>query len=166
MRTELTSSDYFKKELTEFKEALETSGISGALNYLNSRTPHRYTGIYKYSGDTLLNVVLYDKFESAITKGEDAPLSVTYCSLLEKKLALEITDSTEDERVKDKIITPVVSYCGVLIRDDAGNPFGTLCHFDLKRCQERTTDFPLLESAAKILYQYLFSADSKTTIKL
>ena len=153
-----TSPDYFAKELQEFKGALESSGVHGALGYLNKRTPHRYTGIYRYDGETLRSLAIYDRYDPNVQKGEDAPMAATYCSLLQEQQALEITDATEDARVKDIVITPVTSYCGVLIRDSDGKPFGSLCHFDMKRCQERLTDFPLLESAAEILYQ-LYSED-------
>ncbi|WP_299754308.1 hypothetical protein [uncultured Pontibacter sp.] len=151
-----TSPEYFAKELQEFKAELENAGIPGALRYLNARTPHRYTGIYKYDGEILRNVAIYDKYDPNALKGEDAPMGATYCSLLVKERALEITDAAEDDRVKNVIITPVTSYCGVLMKDHAGNAFGSLCHFDMNRCQERTTDFPLLELAAEILYQHMY----------
>jgi len=68
---------------------------------------------------------------------------------------LEITDAATDPRVKGVIDTPVVSCCGVLIQDWEGNAFGSLCHYDMQRCQERTTDLPLLEAAAALLYRHL-----------
>jgi hypothetical protein len=49
----------------------------------------------------------------------------------------------------------------VLIRDAEGKAFGTLCHYDMQRCQERTTDLPLLEEAAGLLYKQLHSGRSK-----
>ncbi|TXK52198.1 hypothetical protein FVR03_01905 [Pontibacter qinzhouensis] len=149
------STDNFADELQAFKLAIDTKGIYGALRFLNSRTPHRYSGIYRYDGNKLLNIGMYDKYDPNTEKGEDAPLSATYCSLLKKRQTLEVLDVQEDARLKGIIITPVLSYCGVLIKDEHGNPFGSLCHFDMKRCQERTTDFPLLESAANLIYQYI-----------
>lgn len=155
MDTVTSSPDSSLDELQEFKAALETSGVHGALGYLNKRTPHRYTGIYRYEGDTLRNLAIYDRYEPAVQKGEDAPMAATYCSLLQKQQALEITDAAEDTRVRGIVITPVVSYCGVSVKDAKGNPFGSLCHFDMKRCQQRLSDFPLLEAAAEILYRHL-----------
>ncbi|TPE43446.1 hypothetical protein [Pontibacter mangrovi] len=148
---------YFEKELQEFKEALGSAGIHGALRYLSHRTPHRFTGIYRYDGEMLRNVAIFDKYDPALKKGEDAPMKATYCSLLQVRQALEIMDATEDERVKGLVVTPVTSYYGVLMRDAHGRPFGSLCHFDMKRCQERLNDFPLLEAAAKVLYDHLLS---------
>ena len=48
---------------------------------------------------------------------------------------------------------PVVYYCGVLIRDQAGTAIGTLCHYDLRRCETRSSELPLMGSAAPLLYQ-------------
>lgn len=54
-----------------------------------------------------------------------------------------------------KINTPVISYCGVLLKDSEVKPFETLCHFDMMCCEERITDFPLLQAAAQMLYEHL-----------
>ncbi|RIJ42015.1 hypothetical protein [Pontibacter oryzae] len=157
MNSTVSLLDNFSVEFREFNDALSSAGAYGALRYLNKRTPHRFTGVYKYVGNTLQNIVLYDRYDPTIHMGADTPLAATYCSLLQKQQALEINDASEDERVKGVIETSVVSYCGVSIKDDEGNPFGSLCHFDMNRCQERYSDFPLLEAAAKVLYNYIHS---------
>jgi hypothetical protein len=142
-------------ELQEFKKILEASGVAGALKFLSQKTPHRYTGIYKYDGDTLRNIALYDSYDQQVQKGEDAPMSATYCSLVRQEQRLEIKDAETDNRVKGKIITPVVSYCGALMKDAEGNPFGTVCHFDMKRCEEPISHFPLLEEATTLLFHHI-----------
>lgn len=147
----------------QFRNLLFTSGVHEALGYLSHRTPHRYTGIYKFNGEKLDNIALYDSYNPKILKGEDAPLATTYCSLVKKQNKFEITDAETDMRVKGTIITPVISYCGVLIKDLDGKPFGTLCHFDMRRCEETSLDFPLLEEAAQLLYSYLEKVNSKVT---
>lgn len=157
---EKTFTDTITKELSEFKQALEIAGVSGALGYLNRRTPHRYTGIFRYDGDILRNIALFDKYDPELQKGEDAPLAATFCSLLISQDSLELTDSKTDDTVKGKINTSVISYCGVAMEDSEGKPFGSLCHYDMKRCQERIADIPLLQSASKLLYQYLFPKSS------
>lgn len=145
-----------QREIDEFTAVLTNQGVSAALAYLNNRTPHRYTGIFRFDGETLRNDALYDRFDSSVNRGDDVPMHVTYCSLVGKQQApLEINDATTDERVRGVIDTPVVSYCGVLIRDAAGRPYGTLCHYDMQRCQERTSDLPLLEAAGQLLYGQL-----------
>ena len=141
--------------IIEFENSLTNIGLHSALKYLNSRTPHRFTGIYKYDDPTLRNLVLYDSYHPELLKGDDAPMIATYCSLVKSEEVLEINNSLEDKRVNGIIITPVISYCGVLIKDNEGNPFGTVCHFDMKRCQERFSDFKLMEEAAKLIFNKL-----------
>ncbi|GAA4362393.1 hypothetical protein GCM10023185_30290 [Hymenobacter saemangeumensis] len=144
------------EEIGEFTEILQQQGVHAALKYLNGRTPHRYTGIFRFDGDMLRNEALYDRYQPDLEQGADAPMANTYCSLVGRQQApLEIHDASTDQRVKGLIDTPVVSYCGVLIRDSHGRAYGTLCHYDLQRCQERTTDLPLLEAAAKLLFMQL-----------
>lgn len=145
-----------QREIGEFEGILQQNGVHTALKYLNSRTPHQYTGIFRFDGGTLRNEVLFNRYNLEALQGDDIPIAATFCSLVGRQQApLEIIDASTDERVKGVIDTPVMSYCGVLIRDAAGNPFGTLCHYDMQRCQERTSDLPLLMAAADLLYQYL-----------
>lgn len=142
-------------ELSAFQDLLHRQGVHAALNYLNSRTPHRYTGIFRFDGPTLRNEALFDRNQLHVTQSEPVPLAVTYCSLVGRQQApLQILDAATDLQAQ-AIDTPVVSYCGVLIRDAQGMPYGTLCHYDLQRCQERTADLPLLEAAATLLYHSL-----------
>lgn len=149
-----------QRELTEFNTALQQRGIHAALKYLNQRTPHQYTGIFRFDGDVLRNEALFDRYHPDLHQGNDAPLAATYCSLVgQQQVPLEITDAATDQRVKGLIQTPVVSYCGVLVRDQAGRPFGSLCHYDMQRCEERTADLPLLQAAADLLYQHLHASN-------
>ncbi len=142
-------------EISAFTELLHQQGVHAALDYLNSRTPHRYTGLFRFDGDTLRNEVLFDRNQPSVRQGADVPMAVTYCSLVGRQQApLEILDATTNP-LASGVDTPVISYCGVLIRDAYGRAYGTLCHYDLQRCQERTTDLPLLEAAAQLLYQQL-----------
>jgi hypothetical protein len=149
-------------EIAEFTKVLQQGGVHAGLHYLNSRTPHRYTGVFRFDGAVLRNEALLDRYEPALQKGNDVPMEATYCSLVgQQEATLEINDATTDQRVLGKVDTPVVSYCGMLIRDNQGKAFGTLCHYDMNRCQERTTDRPLLEAAAGLFYQALRSAEAK-----
>lgn len=142
-------------ELIEFTNLLDNSGLHEALRFLNGRTPHRYTGVYRFDGSMLRNEYLFDRYFPDILRGDDAPMTETYCSVVgHTQQPLEIADARSDERVSF-INSPVVSYCGVLVRDDKDEPFGTLCHFDINRCQPRLSDIPLLEAAAPLVFRAL-----------
>ncbi|RZJ95316.1 MAG: hypothetical protein EOO60_00785 [Hymenobacter sp.] len=149
------SEDQMLPEISTFTELLQQQGIHAALEYLNHRTPHRYTGVFRFDGEILRNEALYDRNQAAARQGDDVPMVLTYCALVGQQEALvNILDATTDPLAQG-VDTPVVSYCGVLIRDAQGHAYGTLCHYDMQRCQQRTTDLPLLEAAAQLLYHQL-----------
>jgi len=142
-------------EIKLFTDLLYQQGVHEALGYLNHRTPHRYTGLFRFDGDILRNEVIFDRYQTSVRQGLDVPMAVTYCSLVgQQEAPLNILDAATDPQAQG-VDTSVISYCGVLIRDDRGKAYGTLCHYDMQRCQERTTDLPLLEAAAHLLYHQL-----------
>ena len=130
---------------------LEQDGLHAALRLLNERTPHRFTGIYRYDGDMLRNVALFDLQDPDLRQGDDVPMQASYCALLPEgdAGALQFDDPRSDPPAMARAhLTPVVSYCGVLLVDAAGQPFGSLCHYDLKPCQARTSDLDMLRALA------------------
>ena len=136
---------------TDFRDVLQRTGLHGALRFLNGRTPHRFTGVYRYDGPVLRNVGLFDQFNPEQAQGDDAPIENTFCSLVPGfGGALAFADATADPRVAH-VVTPVVSYCGVQLRGGDGIALGTLCHFDLNPCESRTSDLQLLEMLAPLL---------------
>lgn len=144
-----------------FEHVLHETGLHGALRFLNARTPHRFTGVYRYDGAMLRNVALFDQFNPDHIRGDDAPMGNTFCSLVPRfGGALAFADASSDPRVSH-VGTPVVSYCGVQLRDGDGEPLGTLCHFDLKPCEPRTSDLPFLEMLAPLLQRMILESRAK-----
>jgi hypothetical protein len=164
MRSTSTSKeDGMLSEIGVFTDLLQQKGAYEALEYLNHRTPHRYTGLFRFEGDLLRNELLFDRNQPRVRRGMDVPLAVTYCALVGRQEApLNILDATIDPQAQG-VDTSVISYCGVLIRDEQGQAYGTLCHYDRQRCQERTTDLPLLEAAAQLLYHHLHPSPEAST---
>ncbi|GAA4054261.1 hypothetical protein GCM10022409_46640 [Hymenobacter glaciei] len=159
--TTVNEEDTMQAEIAEFTVLLDQQGVHAALGYLNHRTAHRYTGVYRFDGDMLRSEVLFDRNLDDVRLGADAPMAATYCSLVGRHEApVQILDAAVDPQALG-IETPVISYCGALMRDGQGKAFGTLCHYDLQRCQERTTDQPLLNAAAQLLYQHLHPGDAQ-----
>lgn len=144
--------------IDEFERTLDQQGVHAALRFLNARAPHRFTGIYRYDGDVLRNVGLVDKYEPALRTGDDVKMCDAYCALvrdLKVVGGLEFVDASDDPRLAHKPDSPVVSYGGVLIHDEDGAAFGTLCHFDVKRCEAPFHDVDLLQAAAPMLFARL-----------
>jgi len=142
-------------DLAEFRAALR-GGLPAALRYLNSRTPHRFTGVYRYDGEMLRNMALFDRSEPENQRGIDIPMADAYCANVGRnREPLEFADAKGDGRFPYLPGSPVVCYSGVLISSPAGAPYGTLCHFDILRCETRTSDIPLLKAAAPLIYDAL-----------
>ncbi len=147
----MAATDPFLELTAEFNLVLSRAGLHGALRFLNARTPHRFTGVYRFEDTILRNVGLFDRFNPEQLQGDDAPLGNTYCSLLPKfNGELAFAEACNDPRVSH-IKTPVVSYCGVQLRAKDGAPMGTLCHFDLRPCEPRSSDMQFLEKLAPLL---------------
>ncbi len=138
----------------EFVARLDSAGVHDGLVFLNKRTSHRFTSIYRYDGEILRNVVFVDKLAPKSLKDGDAAIGDTYCALVrDAGLGDELLfdDVSLEARFPPIAGSPVVSYCGVLLRDEIGRPFGTLCHYDFRRCQAPSHDIELLRAAGSRL---------------
>ncbi|MGV3570570.1 MAG: GAF domain-containing protein [Ramlibacter sp.] len=138
-------------DLAQFQHLLQAEGTRGALGYLNGRTPHRFTGIFRFDGDMLRSVQLIDKWDASVEQGDDLPVATAYCAHLKRTgESLQVGDGRSDPRVPWMNDSPIVSYCGTPIVDEHGEPWGALCHFDLQPCQAKDSDMPLLQAAGKL----------------
>jgi CheY-like chemotaxis protein len=136
------------------REALASGGVHAALAFLNKHASHRFTGLYRFDGDTLRSLSLFDREDPSALVGDDAPMSETYCAVVARERAPFVTaDATVDPRlVEHPSRLSVRSYCGVLLRNSDSTPFGSLCHFDAAPVAapgDETLD--LLEGAAPII---------------
>ena len=143
--------------LTKFAKTLELRGLHEALRFLNSRASHRFTGVYQFDAPTLRNLALLDADFPALTRGDDAPLEETYCSIVgvfERPFTTE--DTGRDYRLRNHPARESVrSYCGVLLRDANGKPFGTLCHFDTVPRDVPVQEVALMEAVAPLVMHAL-----------
>lgn len=145
-----------ENDFAQFSSILGERGIHAALRFLNARTPHRYTGIYRYDGDVLRNEFLYDQFVPEGVKGGDVPMAQAYCaSVGQQRSTVEFSDVHADDRIPVREGSAVVSYCGVMLADADGEPYGTLCHYDTKPCDARVSDRPFLEAAGPMIVERL-----------
>jgi hypothetical protein len=149
----------FAPEIEALTQVLTQQGVHAALGYLNSRMPHRYTGLFRFHGQYSRNVVLFDRYNPQVRQGQDVPLAEAFCSLVGRlEQPLQILDAVLDPRAQ-AVNTLVVSYCGVIVRDAQGGIYGTLCHYDLELCQALAMELPLLEAAAQLLYFHLHPSE-------
>lgn len=146
--------------LKKFTRVLTSQGVHAALRFLNSRASHRFTGIYQFDAPTLRSVALLDADTPALTRGDDGPIEATYCASVgrfERPFTTE--DAAHDSRLRQHPARETVrSYCGVLLRTTDGQPYGTLCHFDVVPRDVPVDELALMEGAAPLLMGVLGSA--------
>jgi GAF domain-containing protein len=139
--------------LDELAGVLAECGLHAGLRYLNARTRHRFTGVYRFDPPMLRNLCLFDRENPTLRFGGDTPMRETYCSLVGAKVSPFATpDAAADGRLLDHPARlSVLAYCGVPLVDDQGSCFGSLCHFDVRPRLVPADEVPLLERAAPLV---------------
>lgn len=96
-------------------------------------------------------MALFDRWFPDAKRGDDAPMQQTFCAIVGRtREPLKVTDGREDPRHPWMQGNPVQSYCGVPIRDAAGQVVGSLCHFDLKPCEVGGSELVFLDSVSAL----------------
>ena len=137
--------------LQELRRVLEEQGVVPVLRILNGRTPHRFTAVYRYDSAVLRNLYMVDAYDPALERGDDVAREDAYCDLLSERRPSLAFGAPADVPGLPKLASPAVSYCGVLLIKADGTSYGSLCHFDLMRCERPTSEMPLLESVAPLI---------------
>ncbi|GAB6194957.1 GAF domain-containing protein [Lysobacter xanthus] len=123
---------------------LEHGHTRDAIVLLNWLDDFRFTALFRFDGDWLRYVEMYDREDPQGARGDDLPVVASYCQLVrESGAAVEIRDSLRDARVDGHPKRDVVrSYCSAPLFDDAGRLCGTVCHFDadVRPITPRTAD--------------------------
>lgn len=139
-------------------ELLEREGLHAALKALNDRTPFRFTGVYRFDGDMLRCIALYDRAAPAEPRGWDAPLGETYCAITGRlNDALLVSDVRTDPRHPWIRGNATIAYCGAPIRGEAGQALGTLCHFDRTPCRAQGNEATYLLCIADLFRPFVSS---------
>lgn len=118
-----------------FAPVLANGDIHALLEYLNRLTTHRFTGVYRFAPGWVLSVALWDREKPELQLGADVKMKESYCWLTgltrPGECSYVIEDAMSDGRLEGHAArTEVRSYVAVLLRDEHGAPWGTLCHFD------------------------------------
>ena len=143
---------YYQTTVMTARYLLQKGGIRVALRYLNSRTPHRLTAVFRFEGGTLRNLHLIDRLDPQVERCPDLPVLESYCLYVRDSGCTFLTeDALQDTRVaghpKQRLVQ---SYCGVPLYD-AEELFGTICHFDYRSIPFSKEDVWVLEEIAPML---------------
>ena len=151
------AQESFREILEAFETVLRDAGLHRSLGFLNLRTSHRFTGIYRFDAQVLRNVMLFDRQNPDLSLGEDAPMKETYCSIVGANVAPFFTADArlEEQLAEHPARENIISYCGVVLSTDDGRTFGTLCHFDLLPQPIHIDEIPLMEAAAPLIMRAL-----------
>jgi hypothetical protein len=91
--------DSVRDTVTRVRNCLAARDVRGALAILNTTTPHRFTAIYRFDGETLVNLNVFDRLDPEASLFPSIPVSASYCMYVRDPLhffALE--DSLTDAR--------------------------------------------------------------------
>lgn len=118
--------------LDQLQFLLAQGEFAKATELLNALGPYRFTALYRIAGETLNNLVVYDRAKGGAARWDSIALGESYCDYVSRmRDAFIVEDSALDPRVKGHAKRPVVhAYCGVPLTGASGEVFGTVCHFD------------------------------------
>jgi GAF domain-containing protein len=147
---------YIEAALRDYTQVLDAQGDLG-LDFLNARVPHRFTGIYQLAHSVMRNVEFFDKLGDTVPQALSAvPLQDSFCQFVVRDGSFITTDSAQDARLNGHTYQGVVgTYYGVPLLDNAGQLFGTLCHFDVMTYSVSDAEFAFLQKAALLLPKYM-----------
>ena len=142
--------------------ALESAGLSRALEVLNGNVPHRYSAVYRLSGALLRNQLLFDK-QGEIRPDylKVVPFDSSFCQFVFREGVFNTADSSVDGRLANHPYQGVViSYTGVPVIDvqGSGEIIGSLCHFDMVRHTLEDDEFEVLQRASRLITPAMLDA--------
>ena len=146
-----------KNELDDFEEVLCSQGAYAALKFLNQRVSHRFSAIYRLDKDDLEIVQLIDKLDdAATTPASRVPFSQSFCEVAIRETSFKTSNSALDKKLDGLPNQGVLlSYVGLPLMQDAGNLYGTLCHYDTIEQVISDDEFAFLQQAAALMKRAL-----------
>lgn len=131
-------------------------GVPAALALLNDRTDYRYTGIYKYDGDVMRAVHVFDRHAEHRTWLRAIPLGRSFCRYVLRQGEFLTTRASEDPRLDGHPYDGLVeSYYGRLLTRPDGTPYGTFIHFDVEPRAIDRQELAFLQEAVPLFLPYL-----------
>ena len=142
--------------VSKVEDALSRGELRVALKALNAAAGLRFTAVYRFDGETLKSLALFDREAIGVQIWPDIPVRDSYCTFLRKRLVFVTEDAAHDPAVAGHPKQSVVfSYCGAALRGPNGKPWGSLCHFDHVPHTVSPADVAVLERVAPAFYSAL-----------
>lgn len=146
-----------KNELNDFEEILRRQGTYAALKFLNQRVSHRFSAIYRLDKNDLEIVELIDKLDDAATAPSSrVPFLQSFCEIAIRDNGVKTSNSALDKKLDGLPNQGVLlSYVGLPLMQQAGNLYGTLCHYDTTEQVISDDEFAFLQQATALLNRAL-----------
>lgn len=153
----MTHQAYIAQGVRDYTQVLERQGPAG-LDFLNARVAHRFTGVYQLVDGVMRNIYLHDKQGEIIPEFLKAvPLADSFCQFVLREGYFCTANTAQDARLNGHTYQGVLgAYYGVPLLSNAGELFGTLCHFEQPNHALPDAEFAFLQKAAQVLPKYLF----------
>ena len=150
-------TDPADSELEALLDIARQAGLPELLSQLNARVPHRYTAIYRLSGETLHCQHLIDKTGAVQTDFlAKVPLRDSFCQFVFRDGIFLTENSAFDHRLDGHPYQGiVVSYHAIPLMTHDGLLYGTLCHLDTVPCALSDEELDLLKDVAGALPNFL-----------
>ena len=138
------------------RSMLASHGVLAGLAMLNDRTDYRYTGIYKYDGEIMRAVHVFDRHAEHRTWLRAVALNRSFCRYVLKQGEFLTTRASQDPRLGGHPYDGLVeSYYGRLLRRADGTPYGTFIHFDMEPRSIARQELAFLQDVVPLFLPYL-----------
>lgn len=138
------------------RNALSERGVLAALALLNDRTEYRYTGIYKFEGEVMRAVHVFDRFAEHRTWLRAVPLGRSFCRYVLQEGEFLTVSASNDTRLGSHPYDGIVeSYYGRLLQRNDGGVYGTFIHFDMELREIAAQELAFLKEVVPLFLGYL-----------
>lgn len=140
-------------DLNTFTSILMAAGPLAAVSYLNAGVTHRFTAVYRFSGQVLKNVLLFDKRREVIPPFlAVVPFERSFCQFVHRDQVFRTNDSASDRRLQHHPYRGLImSYHSVPLLSAQDVLWGTLSHFDMSPMMLSDEEFELMKNSARLL---------------
>lgn len=143
------------ESVQQLRALIEAHGMDKALQVLNKRVPHRFTAIYRFNGEAMVNVSFADKQGEPLPPDfASVPVGSSFCQFVMRDGWLKLEG--DDPRLEGHVYRGVMqSYVGMPLMRSDSEVYGTFCHFDFPPVSIPDSEFGFLTRVAKVLPSYL-----------
>ena len=150
------------------EDLVDTPELDRLLRFINSKTPHRFTGICRVVGKDLKVFHLVDKFLQPINRTmHEMPLRVSFALHVLRDGEFFCDDCSTEKRLLGNPFRDLIgSYVGVSLEKELGLSGCVICHYDIRKFETNGTQICFLKEILPLLSLALTPAPSEENPQL